>query len=167
MNEEKKTIPSISIEAQELIKRMLEAEVGDIIPYDELNELCMGDVRNGKAWALNTARRNVLRDYQMVFQVVRGVGIKRANDGEIIDEAGQGLTRIHRRIGRDMQKLMAVAEYDKLPPAKKVQFNARISQLGALYLITKTSTAKRIEGRVLEADKKLSLPETLEIFKKG
>lgn len=164
--EKKKTIPSISIESQEIIKILLTAEVGDVFTYEQLSEVCLGDVRKEKYFALDTARKTMLRDYYRVFQTVKKVGIKRANDIEIIEEAGVAIAQVHKTIGRKLKKLEAVSEYEKLPKQKKVEYNARTSQLGALYLITKASKSKQIESATAKNGEKLALKETMDMFAK-
>lgn len=163
---EKKTIPTISIEAQEIVKLLLTAEIGQIITYAELNAVCLGDVQNGKRGALYTACKRVFHDENRVFQTVRDVGVKRANDEDIINEAGVGIAQVHRQLGRKLKKLNAVNDYDALPKQKQIEYNARVSQIGALYLITKPSKSKQIEGKVAEANQKLALKETMQLFGK-
>jgi hypothetical protein len=60
---EKKTIPTISIESQELIKRFLDAKEGELIGYAELNNIVLGDVRNGKRYAIYTAAKRLRHDH--------------------------------------------------------------------------------------------------------
>src|SRR5690606_7840323 len=77
------TIAQKSIDAQ-IIERHLEtAEVGQLVTYVELSQLVGRDVQKKDRHLLETAKRALLRR-GMVFEAVRGEGVKRVTDDENI-----------------------------------------------------------------------------------
>lgn len=162
--EPNKTIPELSIDAQVLIARLKKLSKGDFIPYSELNTLVSGDVQDGDASALHRARHRLLKDDRMVFEVVRGKGLKRIEDGDSIG-IGESATRRTRRLSRRAAEKMMCADYDKLTKEQKAEYNCYLSVLGALCMVTKTDKVKAIRDAAYASEDKLPLNKTLELFK--
>jgi hypothetical protein len=163
MSETKKRIPSISIESQELIRRLEKMAIGDFVSYTELSQLAMGDVRKEKRFALQTARRYLLFNSGAVIECVVNEGVKRLDDAEINKLGEATVVKIHRASRRGLKKLFCV-DYENLKPSDRVDHNTRASVLGALYHVTKPAQIKRIQGVVEKAQCRLQLQETLDAF---
>lgn len=161
-----KTIAAISIESIELIKRLEKAEVGETITYKELSSIAMADVQREKHGALSTATKHVLNEKQIVFEAVRGIGLKRANDAEIVAHSEGSIERI-RRISKRAQKRLTCVDFDKLSNADRVAHNARMSMFGVLHYISAPGKLKQIEKQVEKTNSRLELTATLEAFKKN
>jgi hypothetical protein len=159
----KRTIPTLSIEAQELIRRLLRASVGDVISYAELSVVAMGDVQDQKRGVLTTARKRVLEDHDMVFEAISNVGLKRLNDEEIVITAEAPLVRINRLANRGKRKLACV-DYDNLENELKIKYNARGTLLAFHYHSTKPRQLKSIEQKVEKLGSQLGLQQTLRAF---
>ncbi len=163
MNEKRKRIPSISIESQELIRRLERAQLGEIVAYDELSQLAMGSVQHEKRFALKTAEEHLLSEKNWVFEAVVNVGVKRLNDVEIVKTGEAAIAKTHRASRRALKKLSCV-DFDKLPKNQQIDHNVRFSILGALDHITKPKQVKQIEAAVIKMDHRLMLQETLDAF---
>lgn len=165
MDEAKRTIPTISVDAQLLYARLKEVGVGETIPYSDLDAVVSRDVRNGATGVLQTARRRCLMLDAIVFGTIRMVGLKRLADIEIVD-TGQGqLDSIRRRSRRAFKTLTCVANFDTLPAESKVRHNTFASMFNVLSNITKPGQVKKLEADIAKAQQQLPLAKTLESFK--
>lgn len=159
-----KAIPERSAETSLLIKRLKTAKVGDVIQYEELNKLISGDVQDRHRYMLDTARRAVLNEDQIVFEAVHGEGIKRMNDEEILGVGDQSRKRIHRISKRTAKKLIC-SNYEKLTPEQRLEWNTHMSVMGALTAVTKPSSVQKLKSAVSVSQERLPLNKTLEAFK--
>ena len=159
----KPTIIEASIESQLIEERLSSIEIGEFVSYDDLSEVCKKDVRTSGRGNLNTARNRLRRDKQMVFDPVRGEGIRRANDTEIVAGCNRSVSAI-RNAARRGAKRIACARYETLNDAEKVQHNTMASQFGVLYSLTSQASRKALETKVKAANATLPPPETLRAF---
>ena len=163
--ESKRVIPQLSVDAQLLARHLEKVQVGEVIEYAALNKIINANVQNGARSILAAARKKVLNDERIVFDVIMGKGLKRLNDSEIIGTGTCALARIRRTSRRAVKKL-ACAEYDKLPTGEQTKFNAVASMLGALNQAAKDSNLRSLETKVAEARSQISFNATLDLFKK-
>lgn len=166
MSADAKTIPSISVDAQTLHKRLTQVAPGEVVEYKTLTALIGMDVQRRAVGFLNTARNKAFVDDNMVFSCVRGVGLKRIDKPEEFNAIGTcAIERQHRMSGRTIKR-MAKAPMDKFSNPEMIKHNALISALGAMYLMTKPSGIKAIEEKVSEAADKLPVGKTFALFLK-
>lgn len=159
-----KTIPSISIEAQEVIRRLEKTEIGDIVTYGELALLCGGNPQRNKRHVLYTARKRMLLDNQFVFETVMNTGIKRIDDHEIVNTSQRSIKQAHRLSKRAVQKLTCV-DFSRLDNRSKILHNAHMSVFGVLAYVTETKHVRKLENTVERLNEKLSLSQTLSFFR--
>ncbi len=152
------------IDTQMIYERLSTASIGDLIEYQELTALIGTDVQNKGRGYMETARRMALRDKGMVFQPVRGVGLKRLADTEIVQSGQAYITKIRRHARRGMRVLVSVQDFGALPNDLKVRHNATVSMLGAVAVFSGGAAQKRVEGAVEKAGQKISYTKTLELF---
>jgi len=164
MTEEKdKQIKGISIEAQELYRKLETIHKGDFVSYDDLNIIAMGDVQNEKRFALNTARKNCLRSLRLVFGCVTNKGLKCLSDSEKIIVSSKTRDHIGRQAHKSL-KILASVEFEQLSNPDKIKHNAEMSVAGVLRHMTKPRQIKQIEAKVSEAGQRLQLKDTLRVF---
>ena len=159
-----KLILEKSQEAISLEAYLATQEVGILLDYTTLSTVAGADVRTKARSALTTARKNVLRDRQMVFESVRGMGIKRCNDHDLVAIGTTSLRRIHNVARRGIAKQSTLANFVDLTNADKVKFNTAMSLLGVFYEISKARSQSRIEAAVSVLQKRLPVMETLKAF---
>lgn len=147
----KKAIAELSIDTQTLERRLLTVGVGETVSYDELSGLIGRDVQNGARGLLTTARRRLLKNNQMVFDAVANQGVKRLGDEAIASLGDPAINRIHNAARRGVQRITCVQDFDKLPNALKVKHNMSVSLLGAMAHMTRSSSIKKLETRVTNA----------------
>lgn len=161
-----KTIQDASAETIDLIRVLRDAKIGELIGYDQLDRIVLGDVRHERYHCLCTARKILLRESGMVFAVVRGKGIQRANDEQILGDAGARVSKIHKTAKVGM-KVLSCADFDKLNQDQKLKHYATASVLGALAYATQNKQVRQIENRVAKSTKQLAIGETLSAFSNG
>jgi hypothetical protein len=160
-----KRIPSISIESQEVVRRLEKCAVGEVIAYEELSKIAMGDIQSEKHFALQTARKVLLKENGWVFECVVNTGVKRLNDAEILQLGESEVGKIHNAARRTTAKLSCV-DYDSLTREQQISHNARMSITSTLAHITKAKQVKQIECAVEKSQSRLLVAETLAAFER-
>jgi hypothetical protein len=101
------SIPEISAEAKLLAVAFSKMLVGEIITYETMMEIT-GRSREKIRTAIQTARRVVLRENQIVLLTVLSVGLKRASDAEVVRASESFTPAVVRRANREAKKLSTV-----------------------------------------------------------
>jgi outer membrane lipoprotein SlyB len=68
-----------ALEVKTLATVLIGCQIGETLTYERLTNAINRDVQNGAFAVLHRARQVVLRDNRIVFDVVRGIGLKRLN----------------------------------------------------------------------------------------
>lgn len=156
-------IKQVSVDTQMAIKRMEKMAVGETVTDADLRIAVAGDPCGAKRYCIDTARRTLLREKQMVFERVRNTGWMRMSDSKIVEFASADISRSRRIAKRGLIKL-GCAQYDKLSRDEKISFNTHASVFAAIQHIGGTKQLEAVEKRVREQDKRLELSETLAAF---
>jgi hypothetical protein len=93
--------------------------------------------------ALQSAVRGLLKE-GYVFSPIRGVGLRRLTDAEIVSASDGDITSLRRRAKRAAKKLSSV-EYQKLTPAQQLAHTAKTSIMGAVASMTTDRAVNAIE----------------------
>lgn len=94
-----------SVDAQAVARRLMELQPGDLIHYSNLRLICPDrDLRGRHRWILTAARRIALRDGEMVFGVVKGVGLKRLTNEEVAAIPSSAIASTRRLVARSLRK---------------------------------------------------------------
>ena len=146
-----------------LYKRLSKADEGEVITYAELSELIKSDVQGQAYCYMTTARNRARANDQMVFESVRGVGLRRVPNEKISDVTETYLDR-SRRQARKGIKVLACADYDRLDHEGRKKYNFSSAMLGAINLATSGKVQKRIASAA--SDGRLSMDATLALFQR-
>lgn len=158
-----KSIPEMSADTRAVVD-YLRKETEPVVPYAKLNELT-GRSLNGKhRYILISALKHLLANDGLVYGAVRGVGIKRLNDTEIVAAGSETLPRIRRAARRGIKRLTSVQDFNALKPDDQTKHNALVSVLGVMAHAAKPKSLEKIEERVQQAKASLPLKRTLEAF---
>lgn len=166
MDENKRPVFKINIDTQAIYDRLEKMEVNGEVSYAELSKLINRDVQADARSNLISARRMLIRDKRMVFDVIVGIGLIRMADPEIAGSGGRSIERIRRETRRGAQRLGCVKEFDKLPNELKIKHNAMVSIFGAMSLMTRQPNIKKVESNMQETQEKIGARKTLELFMK-
>lgn len=151
-----------SADARFLIQKLKASEVGETITYADLAE-AIGKSQDALHGPLHTARRALLRDENMVFGTVRGKGVKRLSDLDIVAASASTTRHLKRTARRGVQTLSAVSDFSAMPREEQMRHSAAMSIFGAIAEMTTEKAIAKIEAKV----EKHALPfaQTLEAFK--
>lgn len=165
--ETKRTIAELSVDTIALRDRLKTAQAGEVITYESLSELIGRNVQGKARSNLNSARRQLLRDPGLVFDVIINEGLKLLSDSEVVQVVPErGRSRIRSECRR-VSKSIDTVEFEKLNGADKVKTLAARSVFGALAMVAKETSATKIEEHVAGMSTKATLPtaKALELFK--
>ena len=136
----------LSSDSAAIIEAIKGVSVGETITYSAMSTLIGRDITKFRG-ALETARRSIQRDMRMVFDVVRGVGMIRLTDSEIVDLSDKARAHARRHARRTAKKLVCV-DYAALSKEKQTKHNAALSMFGILSELTTSASQKRLEAKV-------------------
>ncbi|SCM71564.1 hypothetical protein KL86PLE_100265 [uncultured Pleomorphomonas sp.] len=151
-----------SAETRLITQELAKCAKGEIIPYERICEVVsrpLDDIRGNIA----TAMRRVLRDKDFVFSAVRGVGLKRLTDAEIVADGSARTTALHKSAARAVER-QSKADFDSLTNEQKIRFSAEMSVNSAIAMMTRESSIKKVEAKVPPAARELPTNDTLSMF---
>jgi hypothetical protein len=154
----------VSKETADLIKHLRTVEIGNTATYADLSTIAYGDVQKRCRANLDSARRILQHEEQMLFGTITGVGLKRLSDLEVSQEGKAGIKKVRRVIKRTVKRLACVSDFDNLPNEAKVDHNSSLSILGAIDLFSKKDSINKISNQVKTANDRLAIGQTLELF---
>lgn len=157
---------SVTIETTLLIERIKKMQPNEILTYQECNSLIDQDVQAEARHILQSARRICQREYQVVTDAERNVGIRRLTDIEITNSGLRTFSGLRRMAKRGMNRITSVSDFDALPDAEKVRHNANLSALALVRLVTRPKSVDRLMGAVnTSITGSLPIARTLELFR--
>ena len=154
-----------SVEAILCVERLEKLDVGEMVPYDDINGFVGLDIR-GKRNAYQTAFRVLLTEQNKRFVVERGRGIRRLNQSEVIDYAQSGRQKAHKAIKRENKKLiLGVPDVGELQPEDRQRYNIHRSVLEMLVATSSTKATKKVQAITAETSNMLPIQRTIEALK--
>ena len=161
----KHLIGKLSIEAKLLIDLLRETEQGQFVSYAALSEVIGRNVQKEGNGALQTARRRLLKDHQVLIGTVRDEGVKNMTDTERVEHGQYDLDHVRRHTRRSYERITSVKDFDGLPNDAKIQHNARAAMFGTMAYLAHGNRVKKLEAKVAEAGTALPVQKTLEAFR--
>lgn len=162
MNE--KPLFKLSVDTQTIIKIIQDASVGDLIPYHTLSEAINKDVTKDGYGAMKSARDKVLKEKSIVFGTVKGVGIKRLNDDEIV-ETSDSFIKQSRRKARKGLKTISCSNYEELDADSRNKHNMNASLLGFISKVTDVNSRNKIASLTLSKAEPPKVEDLARLFK--
>ena len=150
----------MSEDARLLSQRLLKAEVGELLTYNEIRKIIGKEYWEARS-ALQTARRIALRDEGFVFGVERGTGLKRLTDDEIVSSSAADRKYIRNKSKRAIKHLNAV-DYRILSASRQLTAAALISIYHATKAIVADQSVHTMQAVVGGSSKSLPIKETLQ-----
>jgi len=141
---------------------LAEASVGDVVTYEQLSKAIGRDVREFAVGSINSARKTLQAEKQIVFECETKVGYRRLSGGEIIQASERDRKKVQRAANKAVNKLTCV-DYDKLTPEQQRSHNVASAQLGAIAMLSTKASTHRIEKQISNG-KPLAIGETLKMF---
>ena len=138
----------LSIDAQLLIEHLRRVDIGATVTYAQLREVISTGVQAGRGKsALETARRKLRDDHNMVFDAVRSVGLRRLSDAETVEAGASYLGKVKRAARRGARVITAIKDFERLPDDVKIRHNAAMSALGAIEAVSSGRVVKAISDQ--------------------
>jgi len=145
--------------AQALLSK---ASIGDVITWEQLSAAMQCNAQDHRA-CVETARKTLITESQMIFGSVRSIGLKRLNDSEVVTQEQATPAKVRRKVKASMRRLATVNPAE-LPEADRQQYTFTSSALGAIALCVKPSSLAKVQQSTL-TNGKLDPVKTLELFK--
>lgn len=145
-----------SADADTLIRLMENSAVGKIYTYVELCQ-AIGKPGTKRPSCLQTALNFLHAKHGMVFLAIKGQGIKRASDSEIVQDVRAHLPRRVKSAVKWAGKRLAVVEVKSLDVERRLDYNTAGTFAAIFRQATTVGTTKKIEQSSKEADKPLPL----------
>jgi hypothetical protein len=154
-----------SVDTQVLVKEMRKVEVDGIITYETLSGIISRDVAKNARYVVESARRILMKEDNIVFACIPTIGYKRLGDPDKVDLSKSSLSKIRNQARRGIQTL-AATDYEKLSQGKKIEHNASASVLGVIAAVSKTKAVSMIAEKAAQNSRLLALNETFDLFRK-
>ena len=148
----------LSTDARFIRQRLHGMKPGDTVSYTDLATI-IGKSVTGSLSALKTAKRGLLKE-GYVFSPIRGEGLRRLTDAEVVGAADSDIAMIRRKARKTGAKLSTVS-YEKLPAPKQLAHTAKASIVGAVAAITTNKAMTKIESAVGGRSGELPISETM------
>lgn len=160
----KRVMFEMSADARFLIQRLSKLRMGESISYAELTKE-VGKKVTGSFGALQTAKKRLLEDENMRFEPVRGVGLRRLTDGEIVSAAKENISRLRKGAKSSSRKLFA-ADFSSLNNREQLNYTTHLSVFGAVASMTTQKGIDKVERSLGGRSGELPIAETLAAFTK-
>ena len=160
MDSTKKPDFQMGADARFLYQHLRPLAAGALVTHGELSAV-VGKTVNGASGSLHTARRTLLRDDRQVWASVRGVGVKRLTDGEIVSFGANGLVRIRRASRRTFGVMTAIDDYQAMPKSDQLRHTAVMSVAALIGEVAKEHSIAKIESASSGRANQLPTSETL------
>lgn len=138
-----------SLEAQILHSTLIEydGQPGAVVTYAELTKKIGTNVQSKARGQLRTARRRCLVEKGMVWEPIKGEGIKLVSEAEKPQVVAKLLEHA-RRTTRKAGGVVSATRYDELAPDAQVAYNTHATRTALLDRVLAASTTKLIDAAV-------------------
>ena len=157
--------PSFEMSANTRLTKQCLASVklGESITYADMSAY-VGCAIKGGSPCVQSAQRSLLINDNIVFSPIRGVGLQRLTDEQIIAASVSDTDSIRRKARKSMKRITSIHDFSGLPPASQLQHTARLSIFSAIAELSRDSTVKKLEKAVSGRATELPIAETLKAF---
>ena len=139
-----------SADAKTIASLLRIAPVGGVVSYDDMTCSIERSVLTDAKGVLNTARYIVQREDKMIFDAVRGVGLKRLADEDIVDLSDKARDHV-RRTSKKLAKKLTCVNYDSMSKDKQTKHNTALSMFGVFCELATDKSTNRLQSFVLTA----------------
>lgn len=155
-------IGQASSDVQQLVERMKQTETGVVVGYRELSQLIGRDVTVHRH-LVESARRILLRESNMVFRCVMNEGYKRLEDAQVVEVVNVDRRKRARRQMKLAVRELSTVDYDKLAPAQQNKHNVGMAMFGVMLQSSSAASMKKLQEKVANAGGKIDVEGTLKL----
>lgn len=135
------------------------AERGEVITYNRLSKACGRDIRKFRS-GLDSARDRLL-EIGIVFQTVRGVGLRRMEPAEHVRDAQATVIGVRRKAQKGLKRA-AAAQVDEMTSAQRIEHAAMSTALGSAAKTTRYATLQRNRQDAIDSANSVAIPSNLQ-----
>lgn len=135
-----------SVDTQTLVKVLLTVIVGGTITYDELSE-AIGMNIHFRISSLQSSRRILIGEHRILFETIRGVGLRRMESAGVVDCLKSEIKRVGRAAARGIKKSTCAIEAE-LTPEQHLSFLSSQSMLIMQQAAARVTNQRRLENKV-------------------
>jgi hypothetical protein len=137
-----RTIGTTSIDAKVVYEKIKTLAPGETITYDALSEITGRNITLHRH-ILMTARNTALRENQMVFDCITGVGIKRLSDSEIVSmESVRPMARVRSALRNGVKRITCAKN---ITNEERIRVNASLSMFSVLAEFSKNKSLDKLQ----------------------
>lgn len=160
-SDKKRSIPELTLDVLALYEKALKsAQPGEIIDYSTMSGVIGRNVQGNARHVLNSARRLALRKDGLVFEAVKGVGLKCLTDQEKAHLAPPALKKMRLAAKRTSRKMASIKEFGSLDEKDQMAYNAGRLILGVVSTQTEEKMLEALKPQM--ANGSLSIVKGLE-----
>ncbi len=145
-----------STDAKTIADMLRAASVGAVVTYDDMSDALGRDVLTYARPAIASARKMVQQENRMVFDTVRKVGVKRLEDGDIVNLGDRARVSMRRIASHTVGKIVCV-NYAGLSREQQTKHNTALSMFGVIKEMATSKSFERLESEVASAGTELSV----------
>jgi len=151
---------------QQLVQFLTAAPQGELMTYEQLNDVACCDIRRAKRHYLETALEIVCKDYGIIFRCEHGKGLVRLDATEISKYANQRHRgRLREDTKRYQQKIDCV-DSRLLPPQEKQEYTLAVAHLGIRHTLINPHFDKALRKQLAQSpEKQIDKAQLLEQIK--
>jgi hypothetical protein len=158
-----RTIQELHVDSIALYARLEKVtEEEPLITYKELNAVVVGDTQKERRGCLNTARRMMQREYNILFAPVIGIGLKRMTDRDVVLSKDKHYQKVRRGTQKSIKDLSTIQDFNGLPNGEKTSHLATMSNFKMIQHFLRPKQVKRLEECVSHKQEQLSMVHTIE-----
>jgi len=159
-----KSIKETSPETRLLYARIAKMEIGEVIPYAELDNIASRAVQGKGKHNLDRARHIAQRDDNIVTDCVFGVGLKRLDDSGIAGIGTHTLKSIRRKAKKGAKAMLNIRNYNALSNDEKRDYSTTLSVLGVVSHVSEPRRIAAMKNQISDSSNGLPTAETLKLL---
>lgn len=137
-----RTIGTTSIDSKLVYEKIKTLLPGETLTYKELSEITGRNITKHRH-ILKTARNTALRENQMVFDCVTGIGIKRLSDSEIVSiESVRPMAKVRSALRNGVKRITCA---QNITNEERIRVNASLSMYGVLSEFSKSKSLDKLQ----------------------
>jgi hypothetical protein len=157
-----------AIETTLILKKLIQAQEGDLIKYDDLSQACGRNVQKsyfgGGYTYCWTAREIARKEYGFVFRAVKNEGLLCLDSSGKID-FGESVRNGFRKKNRRLQEVYASVNPDELTTKEKQRYHSMLVTTQTIAMFTSGRLQSRMD-RLVEAKKPVvDVDKVLDMFR--
>lgn len=144
-----KTFPDRLPETSRLISFLEPQSISTIVSYPEISEIIRRNAQGDGRGIVGSAIKWLQNNKSQIWGTVRRVGLKRLDDGEIVDKGRSNLRKVNRTANR-AAKVVRCVRYENLSRDQKQEHDALLVGLRTIQLFSRKDGFEKVKAAIPE-----------------